>query len=72
MDQQLRIADFYPSKNFEIDTSTENNTALNGEEGSAIDYELHSEVNPELSEASTLEQRRAYKIELQVWQSNVA
>lgn len=65
MDQQLRIADFYPSKNFEIDTSTENNTALNGEEGSAIDYELHSEVNPELSEAATLEQRRAYKIELQ-------
>lgn len=68
MDQQLRIADFYPSKNPEIDTPTENHTPLNGEEGLTIDYELQSEVNPELSEAATLEQRRAYKIELQVRQ----
>ncbi|XP_077215743.1 SEC7-like guanine nucleotide exchange family protein isoform X2 [Tasmannia lanceolata] len=65
MDLQLRIGDFYPAKNLEIDMSTENHMTLNGDEGSSIDYELHSEANSELSEAATLEQRRAYKIELQ-------
>ncbi|XP_058070216.1 brefeldin A-inhibited guanine nucleotide-exchange protein 1 isoform X4 [Magnolia sinica] len=65
MDQQLRIADYYPSKNLEIDMSSENQYAVNGEEGTANDYELHAEGNSELSEAATLEQRRAYKIEFQ-------
>lgn len=31
------------------------------------EYELHPESNPELSDAATLEQRRAYKLEIQVY-----
>ncbi|XP_068647280.1 brefeldin A-inhibited guanine nucleotide-exchange protein 1 isoform X2 [Aristolochia californica] len=63
MDQQLRIVDFYPSKNSESEISSDNHSAANGEEGSSIDYDLHSEASSESSEASTLEQRRAYKME---------
>ncbi|KAF8409876.1 hypothetical protein HHK36_002394 [Tetracentron sinense] len=63
MDQQLRIADYSPSKSPESDVSTENNCTLNGEEGAAVDYELHSEANSD--DAATFEQRRAYKIEFQ-------
>lgn len=64
MDQQLRLGDSYLPKSSESDT-TENHLALNGEDGTVSDYELHSEVNSEFSDAATLEQRRAYKIELQ-------
>ncbi|KAG6709062.1 hypothetical protein I3842_06G114200 [Carya illinoinensis] len=64
MDQHLRLGDSYLPKSYESDT-TENHLALNGEDGTAPDYELHPEVNSEFSDASTLEQRRAYKIELQ-------
>ncbi|KAJ7967048.1 Brefeldin A-inhibited guanine nucleotide-exchange protein [Quillaja saponaria] len=65
MDQQLRIGDSYLPKSSESDVATENHLALNGEEGNASDFELHPEVHSELSDAATLEQRRAYKIELQ-------
>ncbi|CAA6672300.1 unnamed protein product [Spirodela intermedia] len=64
MDQQLRIGEFSP-KNSSVDSSTDNHASLNGEEG-GLDFDLHSEVNSELSDAATLEQRRAYKKELQV------
>ncbi|KAL7237234.1 hypothetical protein ACSBR2_003510 [Camellia fascicularis] len=65
MDQQLRIGDFYPPKTSDSDTPTENHTTFSGEEGIVPDYEMHPEVNSEFSDAATLEQRRAYKIELQ-------
>lgn len=65
MDQQLRIGDFYPPKTSDSDTPTENHTTFSGEEGIVPDYELHPEVNSEFSDAATLEQRRAYKLELQ-------
>jgi len=65
MDQQLRIEDVSPGTP-EIDHSRENHSALNGEEGSGIDYELHSDANSEFSNAATLELRRAYKLELHV------
>lgn len=65
MDQQLRLGDSYLPKSSESDT-TENHLTLNGEDGTVSDYELHPEVNSEFSDAATLEQRRAYKIELQV------
>ncbi|CAK7329053.1 unnamed protein product [Dovyalis caffra] len=65
MDQQLRIGDSYLPKSSESSTSTENLSTLNGEDASSPDYDLHSEVNSEMSDAATLEQRRAYKIELQ-------
>ena len=65
MDQKLRTGDSYLPKSGES-SSTENHSTLNGEDASASDYDLHSEVNSEMSDAATLEQRRAYKIELQV------
>ncbi|XP_041014398.1 brefeldin A-inhibited guanine nucleotide-exchange protein 1-like isoform X1 [Juglans microcarpa x Juglans regia] len=64
MDQHLRLGDSYLPKSYESDTS-ENHLTLNGEDATAPDYELHPEVNSEFSDASTLEQHRAYKIELQ-------
>lgn len=66
MDQQLRTGEPFLLKSSESsDLSAENHTSLIGEEGMVPDYELHPEANPELSDAATLEQRRAYKIELQ-------
>ncbi|XP_034901250.1 brefeldin A-inhibited guanine nucleotide-exchange protein 1 isoform X1 [Populus alba] len=65
MDQQLRIGDSYLPKISQSSTSTENHSTLNGEDASAPEYDLHPEVNSETSDAATLEQRRAYKIELQ-------
>lgn len=65
MDEQLRTGDFYPPKTSDSDTPTENHTTFSGEEGIVPDYEMHPEVNSEFSDAATLEQRRAYKLELQ-------
>lgn len=64
MDQQLRIGDFSP-RSSDFDHSTENSSATNGEEGANIDYDPHTDTNSGLSDAATLEQRRAYKIEFQ-------
>ncbi|XP_011625421.1 brefeldin A-inhibited guanine nucleotide-exchange protein 1 [Amborella trichopoda] len=61
MDHQLRITDVYQSKNSDVDSSG----VENGAEGTPSDLELHSETVSETSEAATLEQRRAYKLELQ-------
>ncbi|XP_050365272.1 brefeldin A-inhibited guanine nucleotide-exchange protein 1 isoform X1 [Argentina anserina] len=64
MDQQ-RLGDSYLPKTNENDTpseKTENQLTLNGEEGSASDYDVYPEGN---SDAATLEQRRAFKLELQ-------
>ncbi|KAG5064892.1 hypothetical protein JHK85_006075 [Glycine max] len=65
MDQQIRIGDLDLAKSPESSSAAENHLILNVEEGNASDHELHSDVNSEFSEAATLEQRRAYKIELQ-------
>lgn len=75
MDQQLRLGDSYLPKNSESDT-TENHLTQNGEDATVPDYELHPEMSSEFSDAATLEQRRAYKIELQVeycfiWRGNI-
>ena len=66
MDQQLRVGDFCLLKSSDNDSLSENTAAINGEEGIVPDYEMHPEVNSESSDAATLEQRRAYKLELQV------
>ena len=53
------------SKTSESDTmadKSDNNLTLNGEEGAASDNEIHSELNSEVSDAATLEQRRAFKL----------
>ncbi|TQE13845.1 hypothetical protein C1H46_000476 [Malus baccata] len=67
MDRQLSLGDSYLPKTNESDTSAEKteNLTPNGEEGAAFDNEVHPEGNPEVSDAATLEQRRAYKLELQ-------
>ncbi|XVF01662.1 hypothetical protein REPUB_Repub04eG0107500 [Reevesia pubescens] len=64
MDQQLKIGDSDLPKSFETDTSAESHSTLMAEDGTVPDCELHPEMNSELSDAATLEQRRAYKIEL--------
>ncbi|VAI45068.1 unnamed protein product [Triticum turgidum subsp. durum] len=64
MDQQLRIGDFSP-KISEVSLNSLDSPNI-GEDGNGIDYELQSDsYSPDTSDASSLEQRRAYKIELQ-------
>ncbi|XP_047147854.1 brefeldin A-inhibited guanine nucleotide-exchange protein 1 isoform X1 [Vigna umbellata] len=65
MDQQIRIGDFDVVKSPESSSTAETYLMSNVEEGNASDHELHPDVNSEFSDAATLEQRRAYKIELQ-------
>lgn len=66
MDQQIRPGDLYLIKSPESTSVGESQLTLNGEEGIASDLELHPDANSEFSDAATLEQRRAYKVELQV------
>ncbi|KAK8467257.1 hypothetical protein PHAVU_008G293100 [Phaseolus vulgaris] len=65
MDQQIRIGDIDLVKSPESSSTAETYLMPNVEEGNASDHELHPDVNSEFSDAATLEQRRAYKIELQ-------
>ncbi|XP_024961498.1 brefeldin A-inhibited guanine nucleotide-exchange protein 1 isoform X4 [Cynara cardunculus var. scolymus] len=64
MDQQLRIGEFGVRNTSDNDSVVECNTSLGGDEGSLPDFELHQEAISDHSTA-TLEQRRAYKLELQ-------
>jgi brefeldin A-inhibited guanine nucleotide-exchange protein len=67
MDQQLRIGDFSPKVSEVSLNSIDSPNILIGEDGNGIDYELQSDsYSPDTSDAYSLEQRRAYKIELQV------
>ncbi|TYG87090.1 hypothetical protein ES288_A13G185000v1 [Gossypium darwinii] len=65
MDQELKIGDSDLSRSFESDPSSERPSTSIVENGVVPDCELHPEMNFELSDTATLEQRRAYKIELQ-------
>lgn len=65
MDQQLKVGEFYPVRCSDNDNIIPNHTNNNGEEGAVNDNEFHLEANPELSDAATLELRRAFKLELQ-------
>ncbi|KAG2607303.1 hypothetical protein PVAP13_4NG237500 [Panicum virgatum] len=65
MDQQLRIGEFSPSSSENLN-SVDNQNINNGEEGSGMDYELQFDTsNSDVTDSSSLEQRRAYKMELQ-------
>lgn len=68
MDQQLRIGEFSLPNTSDNENNVDNHTSLGGDEVSLPDLELHSEATPGISDAATLEQRRAYKLELQVEQ----
>ncbi|KAL2926746.1 Brefeldin A-inhibited guanine nucleotide-exchange protein 1 [Bienertia sinuspersici] len=64
MDQQLGESSL--SNRFSVVSgSADLHSALNGEEGMIAEFELHPESNSETSDAVTLEQRRAYKLEIQ-------
>ncbi|XP_048492605.1 brefeldin A-inhibited guanine nucleotide-exchange protein 1 isoform X2 [Beta vulgaris subsp. vulgaris] len=66
MDQQSKIEESSLStRSSVVSGSVDIQSVLNGEEGMTTEYELHPESNPELSDAATLEQRRAYKLEIQ-------
>ncbi|XP_047319822.1 brefeldin A-inhibited guanine nucleotide-exchange protein 1-like [Impatiens glandulifera] len=65
MDQQLKIQDFSTPKGSFSDGSSINRNISIGEEGVLADAELHTEATSEFSDAALLEQRRAYKLELQ-------
>ncbi|XP_078432410.1 SEC7-like guanine nucleotide exchange family protein [Wolffia australiana] len=64
MDQQQRVGEVSP-KISNADSSTDNQSSPIGEEGTSVEFDLQSEVNADLSDAFTLEQRRTYKKELQ-------
>ncbi|KAG9136782.1 hypothetical protein Leryth_004541 [Lithospermum erythrorhizon] len=61
MDQQLKVGD----NNLPKLSDNENSLDSPAAPVEDADYEVHSEANSEVSYAATLEQRRAYKIELQ-------
>lgn len=64
MDQQMKAGELHlPTSENEV--SNESSVSAS-EEVNLTDYELHSEVNSEYSDAATVEQRRAYKLEIQV------
>ncbi|XP_075094111.1 brefeldin A-inhibited guanine nucleotide-exchange protein 1 isoform X2 [Nicotiana tabacum] len=63
MDQQLKVGD--PNLDKVSDHEVPEAATSVSEEGNIIDYELHPEANSEFSGAAALEQRRAYKLEIQ-------
>ncbi|XP_031128388.1 brefeldin A-inhibited guanine nucleotide-exchange protein 1 [Ipomoea triloba] len=64
MDQQLKVGESNPVKFSDSESKMENITP-HSEEGNLADFELHLEASSEFSNAVTLEQRRAYKLEIQ-------
>lgn len=64
LDQQLRIGDFSP-KTPDFDLSSESQGSITLDDGAGMEYDLHGDVNSGLSDAATLEQRRAHKMEIQ-------
>ncbi|CAI9292233.1 unnamed protein product [Lactuca saligna] len=73
MNKQLHIPDPYSDKKFEVvennhetgDSPTENGNANESEPQPVDGLDSHPEASNEVSDASTIEQRRAYKLELQ-------
>lgn len=64
MDHQLKVGDVNPPKLSDNENLTESPSNLN-EDTNFTDYELLSQANSEFSDAISLEQRRAYKLEMQ-------
>lgn len=64
MDKQIKVGDFNASKSDHDNENVKDNMSII--EDAKPDYDLHSEANPDLSDAVTLEKRRAHKLEIQV------
>ncbi|VVB10213.1 unnamed protein product [Arabis nemorensis] len=65
MDQQLSLGESLLPKSVENEAPADNHSNPNEEEGTTTDHDFHPDLSSESSDAATLEQRRAYKIELQ-------
>ncbi|ESQ53563.1 hypothetical protein EUTSA_v10024200mg [Eutrema salsugineum] len=65
MDQQMKVNETVWPKGSQIYASMDSNAGQIGEEGTVSDCDSQPDTNPEAYDASMLEQRRAYKIELQ-------
>ncbi|KAG9137689.1 hypothetical protein Leryth_024809 [Lithospermum erythrorhizon] len=69
MNKQLRLPDPYFNKKIEITDNSEDSGNIsipNGNVDETVEMsETHSDVSSEVSDASAIEQRRAYKLELQ-------
>ncbi|KAL0429002.1 UNVERIFIED_CONTAM: Brefeldin A-inhibited guanine nucleotide-exchange protein 2, partial [Sesamum radiatum] len=69
MNKQLRIPDSHPLKKLDAadnSSDSETPTLVNGNEDETVaGSDTHSEASSEVSDVSMLEQRRAYKLELQ-------
>ncbi|EOA15893.1 hypothetical protein CARUB_v10003980mg [Capsella rubella] len=65
MDQQLRMGELLLPKSLENEAPADHHPSPNEEDGITIDHDFHPDLSSESSDAATLEQRRAYKIELQ-------
>ncbi|KAL0739682.1 hypothetical protein Bca4012_015892 [Brassica carinata] len=65
MDQQFSVGESLLPKSVENEAPADNYSNPNEEEGITTDHDFHPDLSSESSEAATLEQRRAYKIELQ-------
>lgn len=70
MNKQLRIPDTHSAKKLESSENSSESGSLqmvNGNDDEPVETsDSHSEASSEVSDASTIEQRRAYKLELQV------
>ncbi|XP_057805875.1 brefeldin A-inhibited guanine nucleotide-exchange protein 1 [Salvia miltiorrhiza] len=64
MDQQLKVGEHNPIKSPDSENVAES-PSYHIDDASNADYELHPEANSEFSDAATLEQRRAHKLEIQ-------
>uniref|UniRef100_A0A1J3DBS8 Brefeldin A-inhibited guanine nucleotide-exchange protein 1 n=1 Tax=Noccaea caerulescens TaxID=107243 RepID=A0A1J3DBS8_NOCCA len=65
MDQQFSVGESHLPKSIENEVPADNHSNLNEEDGTTTDHDFHPDLSSESSDAATLEQRRAYKIELQ-------
>ncbi|CAG7873476.1 unnamed protein product [Brassica rapa] len=65
MDQQFSVGESLLPKSVENEALGDNYSNPNEEDGTTADHDFHPDLSSESSEAATLEQRRAYKIELQ-------
>ncbi|CAH8273704.1 unnamed protein product [Arabidopsis lyrata] len=65
MDQQLSAGESLLPKSLENEAPANNHSNSNEEDGTTTDHDFHPDLSSESSDAATLEQRRAYKIERQ-------
>ncbi|XP_010436181.2 PREDICTED: brefeldin A-inhibited guanine nucleotide-exchange protein 1-like isoform X1 [Camelina sativa] len=65
MDQQLSMGESLLPKSLENEAPVDSHSSPNEEDGTTTDHDFHPDLSSESSDAATLEQRRAYKIELQ-------